>query len=123
MSTDDDLLMKFWVAGCRNFRVVGKSRFYHFGFKSTGRIKHNLGGRIFATKWGLTQKEFFNNYLVTLRNKPAAGHGNAAGVSDFPRATRLGKLRRVGYGMTQDYPLEDIEAWDPKSAVGKWDES
>jgi hypothetical protein len=123
MSTDDDLLMKFWVAGCRNFRVVGKSRFYHFGFKSTGRVKHNLGGRIFVMKWGITQKEFFNNYLIKLRNNLIdGGVFTGSGVSDFPRATRLGKLRRVGYGLTQDYPLEDIAAWDPKSAVGKWDE-
>ena len=59
MSSDDDLLMKFWVAGCRNFRVVGASRFYHFGCKSTGRIRHNLGGRIFVMKWGITPIEFF----------------------------------------------------------------
>lgn len=124
MSTDDDLLMKFWVVGCRNFRVVGRSRFYHFGFKSTGRVKHNLGGRIFATKWGITQKEFFRDYLATLRNKPSAGntHASNGGGSDFPRATRIGKLRRVGYGLTKDYPLEDIEAWDPMSAVGEWEE-
>jgi glycosyltransferase involved in cell wall biosynthesis len=125
MSTDDDLLMKFWVAGCRNFRVVGNSRFYHFGFKSTGRVKHNLGGRIFATKWGITQKEFFNNYLGKLRSKPSSEVGPVLpGIaSDFPRATRLGKLRRVGYGLSKDYPLEDIAAWDPFSAVGKWEES
>ncbi len=48
MSSDDDLLMKFWVVGCRTFRVVGNSRFYHFGCKSTGRIKHNPGGHIFT---------------------------------------------------------------------------
>jgi len=123
MSTDDDLLMKFWVVGCRNFRVVGNSRFYHFGFKSTGRVKHNLGGRIFAMKWGITQKEFFNNFLIKLRNNSIGGGLQAnAVVTDFPRATRLGKLRRVGYGLTQDYPLEDIDAWDPKSGVGKWEE-
>lgn len=123
MSTDDDLLMKFWVAGCRNFRVVGNSRFYHFGFKSTGRVKHNLGGRIFATKWGITQKEFFNNFLSTLRSPPSAGSKpQVESMSDFPRATRIGKLRRVGYGWFQDYPLKDIEAWDPRAAVGKWEE-
>lgn len=122
MSTDDDLLMKFWVVGCRNFRVVGKSRFYHFGFKSTGRVKHNLGGRIFATKWGITQKEFFNNYLAKLRNRPVTDNEQAAGVSDFPRATRLGRLRRVGYGLTQDYPLEDIAGWDPMSGAGRWED-
>lgn len=124
MSTDDDLLMKFWVAGCRNFRVVGNSRFYHFGFKSTGKIKHNLGGRIFATKWGMTQKEFFNNYLGSLRNLVSSGSitdTEEKGIN-FPRATRLGRFRRAGYGWFCDYPLEGIEEWDPQSAVGKWEE-
>lgn len=118
MSTDDDLLMKFWVAGCRNFRIVGKSRFYHFGYKSTGRVKHNLGGRIFVTKWGITQKEFFRNYLGRLAGASAAGDEE----SDFPRATRLGKLRRAGYGLFCDYPLEDIGGWDPKSGAGRWED-
>src|SRR5574340_962448 len=72
MSSDDDLLMKYWVIGCRRFRVVGASRFYHFSCKSTGRIRHNKGGRIFAMKWGITQKEFFQNYLATL-DKSARG--------------------------------------------------
>ncbi len=121
MSTDDDLLMKFWVAGCRNFRIVGKSRFYHFGYKSTGRVKHNLGGRIFVTKWGITQKEFFRDYLGRLGGAAGALPGGGEG-SDFPRATRLGKLRRAGYGLFCDYPLEDIGGWDPKSGTGRWED-
>ncbi|OYV47739.1 MAG: glycosyl transferase, partial [Burkholderiales bacterium 21-58-4] len=29
MSSDMDLLMKYWVAGCRRFRIIAGSRFYH----------------------------------------------------------------------------------------------
>lgn len=118
MSSDDDLLMKFCVAGCRNARMVGRSRFYHFGCKSTGRIKHNLGGRIFVMKWGITQIEFHRRYLPSLR-KPDGGK-----TGDNPhncvRGTWLGKLRRAGYALRYNYPLEDIEAWDAMPGRGKW---
>ncbi len=120
MSSDDDLMMKFWVAGCRNFRIVGGSRFYHFGCKSTGRIKHNRGGHIFALKWGITQAEFYRNYLASVRlankgNTPDNAH-NAA------RPSLSGKLKRVRYALQYDYPLDGIEAWDPVSGQGEWSE-
>ncbi|MFN0315982.1 MAG: glycosyltransferase family 2 protein, partial [Burkholderiales bacterium] len=45
MSSDDDLLMKLWIAGCRTFKIVGASRFYHFSSRSTNRVRKNKGGR------------------------------------------------------------------------------
>lgn len=118
MSSDDDLLMKFWVAGCRNFRIVGRSRFYHFGCKSTERIRHNLGGRIFVMKWGITQIEFHRFYLRSLGSPD--GGGTAGNPHNCARASWLGKLRRVGYALRYNYPLEDIEAWDPAPGRGRW---
>ena len=118
MSSDDDLLMKFCVAGCRVFRIVGASRFYHFGCKSTGRIKHNLGGRIFVMKWGITQIEFHRLYLSSLR-KPDGGK-TASNPHNCVRGTWLGKLRRIGYALRYNYPLEDIEAWDALPGSGEW---
>lgn len=119
MSSDDDLMMKFWVAGCRNFRVVGASRFYHFGGKSTGRIKHNLGGRIFVMKWGITQIEFHRLYLPSLRQ---SDRGNTLdNPSNFVRGSWLGKLRRVAYALRYNYPLEDIEGWSKQPGVCRWD--
>ena len=120
MSSDDDLLMKFWVAGCRTFRIVGASRFYHFGCKSTGRIKHNLGGRIFVMKWGVTQIEFQRLYLPSLRKSD--GGNSASNPHNFVRGSWLGKLRRVGYALRFNYPLEDIEAWDAMPGAGHWQE-
>lgn len=111
MSSDDDLLMKFWVAGCRNFRMVGASRFYHFGMASTGRITHNQGGRMFVMKWGITQLEFYRYYLPSLR-RPDGGH-TPDNPHNFVRPTWLGKLRRVRYALRYNYPLDGIEAWDP----------
>ena len=120
MSSDDDLLMKYWVAGCRTYRIVGNSRFYHFGCKSTGRIKHNLGGRIFVMKWGITQIEFTRLYLASLK-RPDGGK-TESNPHNFVRNSWLGKLRRAGYGLTKDYPLGDIEAWDPTPGKGRWSE-
>lgn len=120
MSSDDDLLMKFWVAGCRNFRIVGASRFYHFGCKSTGRIKHNQGGRMFVMKWGITQREFYRHYLPSLR-KPDGGK-SADNPHNFVRPTWLGKLRRVRYALRYKYPLDGIEAWDPVPGRADWHE-
>lgn len=121
MSSDDDLLMKFWVVGCRNFRQVSDSRFYHFGMASTGRITHNQGGRMFAMKWGITQIEFYRRYMAALRN-PDRGN-----TPDNPhncvRPSWLGKLRRVRYALRYGYPLDGIEAWDPRPGRGKWDKS
>ena len=120
MSSDDDLMMKYWVAGCRNFRIVGASRFYHFGCKSTGRIKHNLGGRIFVMKWGITQIEFHRLYLPSLR-KPDGGK-TAGNPHNCVRSSWLGKLRRISYALRYKYPLQDIEAWDPMPGRGEWSE-
>ena len=120
MSSDDDLAMKFWVAGCRNFRIVSASRFYHFGCKSTGRIKHNLGGRIFVMKWGITQIEFHRLYLPSLRNPD--GGKTASNPHNCVRSSWLGKLRRLGYALRYNYPLQDIEAWDPMPGRGEWNE-
>src|SRR5580693_6016127 len=43
MNSDPDFSMKLWQAGVRLYKGVSKSRVYHFGCKSTGRIKRNAG--------------------------------------------------------------------------------
>lgn len=119
MSSDDDLLMKFWVVGCRHFRIVGSSRFYHFSCKSTGRIRRNKGGRIFVMKWGITQREFKQHYLGSLHlgapSKLAARHHKM-----FPRTTLSGKFRRAVYGFFSEHPLKDIELWDTEPGQDPW---
>ena len=106
MSSDDDFLMKLWLVGCRVFRSVGASRIYHFGTRTTGRIRRNRGGREFLLKWGISQSDFKNNYV---------GRTATAAADDLPNVPRPGlksRLKRVLYAFGL-YPTEDLQAWEP----------
>ncbi len=108
MTSDWDLLMKFWLAGCREFRLVDASRIYHFGCRTTGRIRKNRGGRSFVMKWGIAETEF-RRLLAHARPGPPA---------EPPlRGTALGRFKRAVYGLGGDFPLEDLAAWDPAPGV------
>ena len=63
MYSDPDLSKKLWDAGIRYFKGVAKSRVYHFGSKSTRRIKRNIGSQTFLLKWGITSRTFTEKYL------------------------------------------------------------
>jgi len=63
MYSDPDLSMKLWQTGTRYFRGIAKSRVYHFGSKSTGRVRHNKGRYAFLSKWGITPKFFTEKFL------------------------------------------------------------
>lgn len=106
MSSDDDFLMKLWLVGCRVFRSVGASRIYHFGCKSTGRIRRNRGGRQFLMKWGISQRDFMRDYV---RQTASAAPGTQPNV---PRAPFKSRLKRVLYALGR-YPFEDLEGWEP----------
>ena len=64
MYSDPDISMKMWNAGVRDFIGVGNSLVYHFGCKSTGRVKKNKGKKTFLLKWGITAHTFTEKYLV-----------------------------------------------------------
>ena len=63
MYSDPDLSRKLWEAGVRHFRGVGASRVYHFGSKSTKKIRHNKGKTAFLLKWGMSSNDFTKNIL------------------------------------------------------------
>ena len=71
MYSDPDLSMKLWKTGVRYFKGVGSSRVYHFGSKSTGRVKKNTGRDMFLLKWGMTSKHFTKDILK--RGQPFSG--------------------------------------------------
>jgi len=84
--SDPDFSMKLWNAGIRNFKGVNKSRAYHFGSKSTNRIKLNEGGKQFLFKWGITSSTFIRFYLRRgdpFDENPQSGNTFNLGVNKF----------------------------------------
>jgi glycosyltransferase involved in cell wall biosynthesis len=63
MYSDPDFSRKLFEAGVRLFKGKGNSLVYHFGGKSTKRIKRNNGKKTFLLKWGLTPRTFTEKYL------------------------------------------------------------
>lgn len=63
MYSDPDFSRKLYELGVRVFKGKGKSLVYHFGSKSTKRIKTNQGRKKFILKWGISSKFFSQNYL------------------------------------------------------------
>ena len=63
MYSDPDFSKKLYDAGVRIFKGVGSSFVYHFGCKSTGRVKKNKGHQQFLMKWGISSRDFTRNYL------------------------------------------------------------
>jgi len=63
MYSDPDLARKLLMAGVRNFKGIGSSLVYHFGSKSTKRVRKNRGRNMFLLKWGLTANAFTTAYL------------------------------------------------------------
>lgn len=63
MYSDPDFSRKLWYLGVRYFKGVGKSKVYHFGSKSVGRIKQNKGRDTFLNKWNFSSGFFGKNFL------------------------------------------------------------
>ncbi|HMR88426.1 MAG TPA: glycosyltransferase family 2 protein [Saprospiraceae bacterium] len=65
MYSDPDLSMKLYKAGVRHFKGIGDSMVYHFGSRSTKRVRKNLGRKTFLFKWGITSRTFTTLFLKT----------------------------------------------------------
>ncbi|GCD77772.1 hypothetical protein JCM31826_12540 [Thermaurantimonas aggregans] len=61
--SDPDFSLKLYLLGVRHFIGCGKSLVYHFGTKSTKRVKKNNGKDLFLLKWGITASDFYSNVL------------------------------------------------------------
>lgn len=64
MYSDPDFSRKLYEAGVRYFKGKGNSLVYHFGTKTTKRIKKNKGKKTFLLKWGITARTFMQQYLA-----------------------------------------------------------
>lgn len=71
MYSDPDFSMKLLKAGVTHFKGVGRSLVYHFGSKTTGRVKKNHGSRQFLNKWGMTSSTMVAHLLN--RGEPFTG--------------------------------------------------
>ncbi|MCT4664021.1 MAG: glycosyltransferase [Flavobacteriales bacterium] len=63
MYSDPDISKKLYDAGVRIFKGIGASKVYHFGSKSTKRLKRNIGRELFLMKWGISANFFMNKIL------------------------------------------------------------
>ncbi len=59
LATDHDIAARAYNAGCRNFKMLGRSRVYHFVGQTISKIPNrpNNDG-LFFDKWGITVDEF-----------------------------------------------------------------
>ncbi len=93
MYSDPDLSMKFWNAGVRYFKGVSKSRVYHFGSKSTGRVRKNKGRKRFIQKYGISARGFLHYYL-----KRGENFGGLLGEAQLPLTEQLlNKIKLLKY--------------------------
>ena len=91
MYSDPDLSRKLWDSGVRHFQGVGTSLVYHFGCKSTGRIKQNKGRHTFLMKWGLSANQFMHGYLHI--GEPFTGQLPEVNTSRWERF--IGKIKLI----------------------------
>jgi hypothetical protein len=92
MSSDNDLSMKLWHAGCRTFIGLGDSFVYHFACVSTQRIVKNDGRLQFLHKWGISQRDF--DQICLHRGEPVTLDAALAGRTlDAADQAQLAKAR------------------------------
>lgn len=91
--SDPDFSMKLYEAGVRLFKGVDASRAYHFGSKSTKRIKMNDGSKQFLNKWGITSSAFTKFFLR--RGEAYKNHSEDSLDKSFRKALLKGKLKRI----------------------------
>jgi glycosyltransferase involved in cell wall biosynthesis len=93
MASDPDMMMKLWHCGVRYYKGVSKSRVYHFGSKSTARVKKNDGNKQFLLKWGLSKSTFFDFYLRV--GEKFNGYTKEPDENGFKTKLRRDKLKRL----------------------------
>ncbi len=93
MGSDPDMMMKLWHCGIRYYKGVSASRVYHFGSKSTHRVKRNDGNKQFLLKWGMTISTFFKYYLRL--GQPFSGPTPEPDLKSFAAKWRRDRIKRL----------------------------
>lgn len=89
--SDSDFSRKLFEAGVRLFKGKGNSLVYHFGSKSTNRVKQNKGRKTFLLKWGYTSRIFTEKYL----KRGKAFSGNITKPELNMMTLLINKLKRI----------------------------
>ena len=93
MASDPDMMMKLWHAGVRYYKGVSESRVYHFGSKSTARVKKNDGNKQFLLKWNLSKSTFFDFYLRL--GNVFSGYTQEPDEQEFKTKLKRDRLKRL----------------------------
>lgn len=96
MYSDPDFSMKLIKVGVTYFKGVKSSMAYHFGSKSTTRIKKNDGRRQFTNKWGVTAKAAMK--YILRRGQSFSGSVNVADraqLSAYKKEKTISKFKRI----------------------------
>jgi len=93
MASDPDMMMKLWHCGVRYYKGISSSRVYHFGSRSTARVKKNDGNKQFLHKWGLSKSTFFEYYLRL--GKDFMGVTPEPNAKEFQNKLRRDKIKRI----------------------------
>lgn len=96
MYSDPDFSMKLLKVGVTYFKGVRTSMAYHFGSKSTTRIKKNNGRRQFTFKWGITAKAAMLHLLQ--RGQPFSGRVHLQEKiksAGYQKEKRIARLKRI----------------------------
>jgi glycosyltransferase involved in cell wall biosynthesis len=91
MYSDPDFSMKLVQAGVRLFKGKGSALVYHFGSKSTRRVKKNLGRKMFILKWGISANTFMNTFLKI--GQPYSGEISVPQLNSLTRL--INKFKRI----------------------------
>lgn len=97
MYSDPDISMKLYIAGIRYFKGLGNSLVYHFGSKSTKRVRKNKGRKTFIAKWGISAHDFYENYLQI--GKKWDNSNNFENEDSMPLSWKH-KIKRAIYSIT-----------------------
>jgi len=107
MYSDPDFSMKLIKAGVTTFKGIRSSMVYHFGSKSTVRVKKNDGSKQFLNKWGITSSTL-TKYLLDRGSKYTGDINLNTKHPKFGKAKFKSRLKRIFLSFTKTGQTNEI---------------
>ncbi len=105
--SDPDFSMKLLKLGVTHFKGVANSMAYHFGSKSTKRVKLNDGSRQFLNKWGLTSATMCK--YILRRGEKIEGNIDVTTPKDgFAKGKLKSKLKRIALSFKPTGQIDEL---------------